>query len=167
VQLANIRAGRAQLETEPVLVAQLIAHAIDATRPQAPRREFRTELEPRLLAEADPTRIDQVIRNLLVNAVKYSPDDTPIEIRANRNGPMLEIGVRDYGAGIADAELPRVVDRFHRSEHWNRSTTPGMGLGLYLARHVVDAHGGNIWIERPDTGGTRMVFSLPAVDAED
>ena len=63
----------------------------------------------------------------------------------------------------ADSELLAVFDRFHRSEHWKTSSTPGMGLGLDLAKHVIDAHGGDIWAELPEDGGTRQMFTVPAI----
>lgn len=166
VQLANIRAGRVHMETEPVLVGSLVDQAIGATRILAPNRAFRTDVEPRLLAEADDSRIDQVLRNLLHNALKYSPDGTSIDVRARRTGDMIEIAVRDHGPGIDETELPFVFERFHRSQHWRTSNTPGMGLGLYLAQHVIEAHGGSIWIERPEDGGTRVLFTIPAIEDE-
>jgi signal transduction histidine kinase len=163
VQLANIRAGRLRMESEPVHVGRLLDGAVAAMRQLAPEREFAVEVEPRLLAEADAGRIDQVLRNLLHNAVKYSPAGTPIEVSAHRDGDMLEFGVRDHGPGISNADLALVFERFERTEEARRSNAPGMGLGLYLARHVIEAHGGRIWIERPSDGGTRVLFTLPAV----
>jgi signal transduction histidine kinase len=144
-----------------VHVGRLIDAAVAATRQLAPQRQFQIEAEPALLAEADPLRIDQVLRNLLHNAVKYSPSDTPIEVSARRAEDMLAFGVRDHGPGIADADLALVFERFQRTEGARRGNTPGMGLGLYLSRHVIEAHGGQIWIERPEDGGTHVRFTLP------
>ncbi|MBX6341419.1 MAG: sensor histidine kinase, partial [Thermomicrobiaceae bacterium] len=105
-----------------------------------------------------------VLRNLLLNAIKYTPDGTPIEVTARRAGPEVEIGVRDAGPGIDEADLPHVFERFRRGSRAQASGRDGMGLGLYLSRHLVEAHGGRIWAERPEGGGARFAFTLPAID---
>lgn len=163
VQLSNIRAGRHVLETEPILVRSLIGHSVDAERQLVEDREFRASVEPGLMFDADPDWIDQVIRNLIHNAVKYTPAGLPIEVQARGRDGWVEVAVRDYGPGIDEADLPYVFERFHRASSARRSNAPGMGLGLYLARVVVEAHGGNIWIERPEDGGLRVVFLVPAL----
>jgi PAS domain S-box-containing protein len=166
VQLANIRAGRMRMETEPVHVRIVIERAVAGIQHLAPQRRFEIEFAPNLLAEADPARIDQVIRNLLHNAIKYSPDDAPIDVSASAEGGMIRIEVRDHGPGIDSADIPGLFDRFSRSDRAIASGTPGLGLGLYLSQHVIHAHGGRIWVECPDDGGTRFVFTLPAIDDE-
>jgi PAS domain S-box-containing protein len=167
VHLANIRAGRHVLETEPVLVRSLVQHAVDAERQLAPDRAFSVDIEPGLLASADPGRLDQVVRNIIHNAVKYSPAGTPVDVTARREDGMVVISVRDYGPGISDEDMLSVFERFHRTDGAKRSNTPGMGLGLYLARIVIEAHGGRVWIERPEGGGARVVFTVPTIDDDD
>jgi signal transduction histidine kinase len=164
VQLANVRAGRMPMETEPVLIQRMLDGAVAAIHQFAPEREVTVSVEPMLLAEADPDRIDQVVRNLLHNAIKYAPADRPIEVTAERSGAMVRVGVRDYGPGIDAADLPRLFDRFSRTSGAISSGAPGMGLGLYLSRHVIEAHGGEISIEQPDGGGTCVWFTIPAVE---
>lgn len=167
VQLSNIRAGRHVLETEPVLVRSLVRHSVDAERQLAEDREFRVDVERGLMVEADPDWIDQVIRNLVHNAVKYTPSGLPIDVSARARDGWAEIAVRDYGPGIDEADLPYVFERFHRAASARRSNAPGMGLGLYLARVVIEAHGGQIWIERPEDGGLRVVFLVPALKGDE
>ncbi len=167
VQLTNIRAGRMRMETEPVHVRRLIVGAVDAMQRVAPGRVITLDIEPELLAEADPERIDQVVRNLLHNAIKYSPGATPIDVTAKRHENMVVIDVRDYGPGIDTSDLPDLFDRFSRASSAIDSGVPGMGLGLYLSRHVVEAHGGSIWVEHPEDGGTRMLFTIPAIVDDD
>lgn len=166
VQLANVRAGRLALSTEPVAVARLIERSISATRQVAADREFVIDVETDLLADADGDRIDQVLRNLLHNAAKYSPEDSAIEVSARGIGKMVEFAVRDHGTGIEESELPNLFERFRRTRSAQQSSKPGMGLGLYLCRHVIEAHGGEIHIELPDDGGTRVVFTVPALAAD-
>lgn len=167
VQLSNIRAGRHVLKTEPVLVRSLVRHSVAAEAQLVEDREFRTVIEPGLMLDADPDWIDQVIRNLVHNAVKYTPAGLPIVVEARGRDGWVELAVRDYGPGIDEADLPYVFERFHRAARARRSNAPGMGLGLYLARVVVEAHGGRIWIERPDDGGIRVVFLVPAISDDD
>ena len=167
VQLSNIRAGRHPLETEPTLVRSLVQHSVDAERQLAEDRAFSTSSEPGLMLDADPDWIDQVLRNLIHNAVKYTPAGLPIEVLARARGEWVEFAVRDYGPGIDEDDLPLVFERFHRAASARRSNAPGMGLGLYLARVVVEAHGGRIWIERPEDGGLRVVFIIPALTGDE
>lgn len=166
VQLANIRAGRRRMEQEPVQVERLIQRAIAAVSRLTDDRSvtLRTELE--LIAEVDADRIEQVVTNLLHNAVKYSPPGTPVDVTAFRQGHEIVIGVRDYGSGIDAEDLPYIFDRFRRTASAEAGAAPGMGLGLYLSRHVVEVHGGRIWVEQPEGAGTRICFSVPALDAE-
>lgn len=163
VQLANIRAGRLGMDTEPIHVGAVIERAVKAMRELAPDRPFAVNVDRDLLAIGDAGRIDQVVRNLLQNAVKYAPPGCPIEVNASREDGMVVVAVRDHGPGIADEDLPFVFDRFRRGSRAAHTSTAGMGLGLYLSKHLVEAQGGRIWIERPNDGGTRVLFSLPRI----
>lgn len=163
VQLANIRAGRFGLDSEPIHVRTLIERAVAALRDSAPQHTFEVGVEPDLLALGDPSRIDQVIHNVLHNAIKYAPGATPIEIRAARDNGMVVISVRDHGPGIDEDDLPFVFSRFERGRQVVLRHTSGLGLGLYLAKHLIEAHGGQIWIERPPDGGTCIHFTIPAI----
>lgn len=164
VQLANIRAGRFGMDSEPVHLRTLLQRAIDAMQEQDPEHPFVLDVERDLLALGDPGRLDQVVRNLLHNAIKYAPAGTPIEVRAARgdNGTVI-VSVRDHGPGIDEEDLPFVFERFQRGKQAVLRHTAGMGLGLYLSKHLIEAHGGQIWIERPPDGGTRIHFSVPAI----
>ncbi len=165
VQLANIRAGRFEMETEPVSVSMLINRAVAAVQESAPDREFKVEIDRTLLVEGDFSRLDQVVRNLLHNAVKYAPGRSPIEVTASAENEVATIAVRDYGPGIDPDDLPHVFERFRRGARAAASQRAGMGLGLYLCKHLVEAHGGRIWIERPSFGGgSRVCFTVPLVE---
>ena len=167
VQLANIRAGRFAMETEPVPVFMLVSNAIKAVKESAPQREFRMDVDRELLVEGDYSRLDQVIRNLLHNAVKYAPDGSPIDVSAGHDRDLATISVRDYGPGIDTEDLPNVFGRFQRGARAVAGHRSGMGLGLYLSKHLVEAHGGRIWIERPpEGGGARVCFTVPLVEED-
>ena len=166
VQLANIRAGRYVMETEPLHMRLVIERAVTATRAASPGRQFDVSVEPNLFAEADPISVDQVLLNLLRNAIKYTPPGSRVEVSARRLHGMIEVAVRDHGPGISDEDLPYVFERFRRGSASQRSRVEGMGVGLYLAKNLVEAHGGAIQADRPADGGTLFSFTLPML-AED
>jgi signal transduction histidine kinase len=113
--------------------------------------------------EVDPGRIGQVLENIVANALKYAPEETPVVIGASVEGNWLLVTVDDDGIGIPESERRLVLEPFHRAGNVRESRIPGTGLGLYICRRLIDAHGGELRIlDRPDgRGGTRIAFSLP------
>jgi len=109
---------------------------------------------------ADEDRLGQVLSNLLSNAIKYSPDGGEIRLSGQVRADQMIICVQDDGPGIAPGDIPHIFDRFYRAEEAGR-TTKGAGLGLYLTRAIVEAHGGRIWVEPRPGDGARICFSLP------
>ncbi len=108
---------------------------------------------------ADETRIEQVLSNLISNAIKYAPGGE-IRIGGQTLPDQVVICVRDEGPGIATGDLPHIFDRFYRAQEASRKTK-GAGLGLYLARAIIEAHGGRMWADARTEKGTRICFSLP------
>jgi signal transduction histidine kinase len=115
--------------------------------------------------DVDAGRIGRVLENLVGNALKYAPDGSPVAISAWVEGESLMASVDDEGVGIPEAERGLVLEPFHRAWNVRESRIPGTGLGLYICRRLVEAHGGRLWIgDRPDgRPGTRVAFSLPLV----
>lgn len=118
-----------------------------------------------VIAHVDAIRIEQVIRNLLENAVKYSPAGGPVVVdvgldRAADGAGVVVIAVRDHGVGIAPEKRDRIFDRFYQAHEG--AGLSGMGLGLFLSREIVELHGGRIRAEFPADGGARFVVELPA-----
>src|SRR5262249_34270273 len=141
----------------------LIPGGAERLRPQVDRAGLRLVIDvpPDLpLVLADRARIEQVLINLIHNAIKFTPAGT-ITVAARADGAVLHVSVEDTGVGIPEADLPRVFERFYKTDRARRSE--GTGLGLAIAKHVVQAHGGTISVtSRPGQGAT-FEFTLPLV----
>ena len=161
VAMARIEAGKLHLEKQPVPVYDLVSSALAAVPPDG--RAWRLNISDRLpMADADPEFAAQVVRQLAENAVKYSPPGSPVGISAERRGGKIVIGVSDRGPGIADNERARIFDRFFRGRR-HRFDTKGTGMGLAIAKGIVEAHGGRIWVESEAGQGSVFYFSLPII----
>jgi signal transduction histidine kinase len=161
LSLTAIRAGRLEPATEPVLVEPLARRVAREVGGRSPNHAFVVAVAAGLPpVEADPGLLAQVLRNLFENAVKYSPGGGEIRISGRRDGEQVEIRVTDQGSGIAAEHVPHVFERFRRPGA--DPTVRGMGLGLYLSRHLVEAQGGRIAAESPGPGlGATFSVVLP------
>jgi signal transduction histidine kinase len=118
------------------------------------------------LSVCDPARLQQVVSNLLSNADKYSPPESPVAVSVRRVGETVEFTVRDHGAGIPEESREAVFEPFHRlGDHMTRGV-PGTGLGLHIARRLVEAMGGLIWVDDASDGGAAFHVTLPALAAD-
>jgi two-component system sensor histidine kinase KdpD len=161
MDLAKIRAGALTPVSEPAAIDELVHVALGRMRPHLGDVQVRLNLRPDLPdVFVDPVQIDQVLTNVLENAVLHSPPGGEVVISAAPYREMVEIRVIDRGSGIAEADRERVFDAFYRGGA--APERPGSGLGLAIARAVVVAHGGRIRIEGTPGGGTSVVFELPA-----
>jgi two-component system, OmpR family, sensor histidine kinase MprB len=147
------RDGEREQEVEPVRLDLLVADTVGRARRLHPGREIRVELEETVL-DGSPRRLDRAVSNLLDNAEKWSPPDTPIDVTL-RHRRLL---VRDRGPGIEPEDLPRVFDRFYRAR--SARGRPGSGLGLAIVRHVAEAHGGSVVARNAADGGAELCLSL-------
>jgi two-component system phosphate regulon sensor histidine kinase PhoR len=109
----------------------------------------------------DPLKITQVCENLLDNALKYTPRGSHIEVRLRRNGSEVAVCVRDDGPGIPEADLPHLFERFYRVDKGRSREKGGTGLGLSIVKHIVQLHGGRVWVESQLGQGTSFYFTLP------
>ena len=153
----RIQAGGLVLEVEEADLSRLLRDIADDVRTLSDRHTIVVNAPEELSVRVDALRLEQVIRNLLDNAVKFMPDGGQIDVNLVRTSSTAVISVRDRGVGVAPEHQPRLFDRFYQA-HANRS---GMGLGLYISRQIVERHGGTIYAETPEDGGTRFVISLP------
>ncbi|MBN2118715.1 MAG: HAMP domain-containing histidine kinase [Anaerolineales bacterium] len=160
--LALAESGALHLKREPTNLMELMRDAISGLESQAKEKDIRIEmsLESEEEANIDPQRVREVLTNLLSNALRYTPRGGEINVRLTEAGAGGErsatISVEDNGPGIEAADLPHVFERFYKS-----SDSGGMGLGLSIAKYLVEAHGGKIWAESEVGKGTKISFSLP------
>jgi signal transduction histidine kinase len=162
-ELFLAEAGHLKLERQPVALADIVDRAVEAVRPRAEAEEIRlqVDLPEDLLVGVDPQRIGQVLRNLLENALLHTLPGGEIAVAARTEGQWVEVSVRDTGSGIAAEDLPYVFERFYRADKSRSRATGGAGLGLAIARQLVEAHGGRIWVESTQGEGTTFTFALP------
>jgi two-component system sensor histidine kinase KdpD len=161
VAMARIEAGKLHLEKQPISAADLIGEAT---------AELATALKGHPLsihapadlpaAEGDPEFVQQVLKQILGNALKYSPAASPIVISAQQNGAKIVIGVADRGPGVDENERPLIFEKFFRGRR-HRFDTQGTGMGLAIAKGIVEAHGERIWVESERGQGSAFYFSLP------
>jgi signal transduction histidine kinase/CheY-like chemotaxis protein len=162
LDLAKIEAGRLDLKTEPLDVAELIAQTVDTVRPLAVGNSLELTVHvPPLTVQADRIRFRQILYNLLSNAIKFTPEQGRIEVTAATAGPDVLITVADSGVGISPAEQEQVFERF-RQVGDPVARHVGTGLGLALTKRLVEAHGGAVRVESEVGRGSRFTVRLPA-----
>ncbi|OGN94632.1 MAG: hypothetical protein A2Y89_05335 [Chloroflexi bacterium RBG_13_51_18] len=160
--ILNNKSEALAIKSEPISSYTMITKAIDSVQTIAQQKKnlISHNLVPDLPEiNADAFRIKQVITNLLTNAIKFSPENRPIFVKAGMRGNELLVQVIDYGIGIPKGELSAIFNKNYRAE--NHGDIDGKGLGLYICRQIIKAHGGNIWAESVEGEGSTFCFSLP------
>ena len=165
LDIARVVSGNLRLDLRPVDLAQVVEKALDAMHPSAEAKSIAVTSDldrPVEMAAGDPDRLQQVVSNLLSNAVKFTPEGGSVEVWLKREGATARITVRDSGRGISPAFLPHVFERFRQGEEGPGRRQGGLGLGLAIARHLVERHGGTIRVESlGEDQGTTFTVSLP------
>ncbi len=166
-ELAQIDAGGVELQREAASLSDLISDTLGAFAARAVARnlsltgEVSPDIDPVWMS---PGKISRVFRNLIENAIRFTPAGGAIHVRAGMEHASVVVAVSDTGSGIPAEDLPHVFDRFYRGEK-SRSregyVSGGAGLGLAIAKGIIEAHGGRIWVESAVGRGTVMKFSLP------
>jgi signal transduction histidine kinase len=162
-ELSRLQAGEIAWSIEQVRLDELVGETVDAMRVQADARhvQVRTELPADLRpARADPEKLQRVLFNLIQNAIRHTPADGSVVVRAAPAGDAVEIEVADTGSGISAADRERIFEPFFRGGEQAARPRDGAGLGLAISRAIVEAHGGRIWLEDAQDG-TRVRFSIP------
>ncbi len=163
LKLSRIEAGRLELESRPVSVAALVNGCVETARLKAESKGLRLTVglpEDLPAVRGDAVQLGEVLQNLIDNALQYTPPGGRIDVTAYSNGHEVIFTVADTGIGIPEADLERIFERFYRVDAARSREAGGTGLGLSIARHIVDAHGGRIWVESAVGQGSRFRFSI-------
>jgi two-component system sensor histidine kinase KdpD len=162
IEMARIEAGKLHLEKQPAAVAELISGALADLAPAIGHRPVTVRVPDGLpAAEVDHEFAMQVVKHFVENALKYTPEGSPIDISAELKSGKIVIGVADRGPGIEENERARIFDKFFRGRR-HRFDTKGTGMGLAIAKGIVEAHGERIWVESEPGQGSAFYFSLAA-----
>jgi two-component system, OmpR family, phosphate regulon sensor histidine kinase PhoR len=164
LDLSKIESGTAQLLLDDVDLVRLARATAERLRLFAERQNLRIDMEvPERVSpvRGDEDRLGQVLVNLLHNAVKFSPNGGPIVVGVREEGGEIRVWVRDPGMGVPRADLARIFERFYKVDRARVRGRGGTGLGLSIARHVVESHGGQIWVESEEGSGSTFIFTVP------
>jgi signal transduction histidine kinase len=163
LDLSRLESGAVPLQRRSFALRPLLEDAAGETRLHTGDVEVAVTVDPPgATADGDPERVHQVVANLLDNAIRHSPAGGTVELRATRSRAAVTIEVCDQGPGISEEERSKVFERFYRADSARSSQDGGAGLGLAIARWIVDLHGGDIRVEAGQPHGCRMVVVLPA-----
>jgi signal transduction histidine kinase len=164
-EMGRLDAGRTlRVDVRSVELATLLREACEALHIQAGAKQQEVSCDlpaPPIAVSADPDRICQVLGNLIGNAIKFTPRGGRIVLAARREGREVRVSVTDQGPGIPEADLPRVFEPYWQAQGTARL---GAGIGLKIAKGLVEAHGGRIWVESKMGEGTTFSFTLPVAD---
>jgi two-component system phosphate regulon sensor histidine kinase PhoR len=161
-ELSRIESGEAPLQKRHINIANAIEHAVDRLKAQSDRAGLNldTNIPPTLpKVMVDEARVEQVLVNLIHNAIKFTPSGGRISISAKVRDNDILVSVADTGVGIPADDLPRIFERFYKAD--KSRSGGGTGLGLAIAKHIVEAHGGRIWAESVEGKGSTFNFTLP------
>lgn len=167
LELSRIESGQVPFRLQATAVSDLLLTPMDRLRPQAQRKRITMALNvtanlPPVLADAE--RVQRVVTNLLHNAVKFTPEGGKVTVSAghwSQDPGQIIISVKDSGVGIAAEEVPRIFERFYKSDRARTRNGGGTGLGLAISRHIVQAHQGRIWVTSSEGKGSTFSFILP------
>ena len=162
LDVSRIETGRLEIRRESIQWATFVRDVVHRHHTAVSDRRFHVNVpDDGKLVQGDRDRLEQVLGNLLENAVKYSPDGSEILVNVEDRDETIVTSVCDRGIGIPADEIGQVFERFHRGRQVSSTNYGGLGLGLYITKQIVERHGGNIWVESREGSGTSFFFSLP------
>jgi two-component system, chemotaxis family, CheB/CheR fusion protein len=167
LDVGRLQTGKLTLTLEPMDLVASVRQIVEAVQlgTTSNTLTFEAQDDRPLRITGDATRVEQVLANLLTNAIQHAPRSEQIDVRLREVEGTAELRVQDYGPGIPAADLPRLFTRFHRTAPASGEGRSGMGLGLYITREVVMAHGGTVMVESEEGKGTVFIVRFPLVDA--
>ena len=162
LDVSRIQSGRLALNYREVDLRQLVSDVVATAQTRSEQHDIRVHVPAAMAVRADPLRVEQVLVNLLDNAIKFSPAGGAIDVEVTSAEPeAVRLAVRDYGIGIAPEHRGHIFERFYQAGATVQHSV-GMGLGLFISRQIIELHGGRITAEFPEDGGTRFVVILPS-----
>jgi two-component system phosphate regulon sensor histidine kinase PhoR len=164
LKLARMDAGKLEVEFSPVSLTELIEGCAETTLLKASRKEIVLDIETPLglpPVRGDARLLREVLQNLLDNAIQYTPSGGKIHVKATAGAREAVVTVSDTGIGIPLADQERIFERFYRVDDARSREAGGTGLGLSIAKHIVEAHGGRLWVESAVGSGSRFSFTIP------
>ena len=163
--ISELESGRIKMNLQPVQLRPLVGRVLEDLKTQARARKVTLTNEvPELAAQADAERLQQVLGNLVGNAIKYGRSEGHVVVGGQSvNGGTIELHVEDDGPGIPSESLERVFERFYRVDKARSREQGGTGLGLSIVKHIVQSHGGKVWVRSDPGRGASFFFTLPAV----
>jgi two-component system phosphate regulon sensor histidine kinase PhoR len=162
LELSRIESGRVPLDLKPTQAWMILTPAVERLRLQSERAGLAVAVdcpEDLPFVMADPNRLEQVVVNLLHNAIKFTPNGGRIDVCARPTTGAVIFSVQDTGIGITENDLPRIFERFFKADR--ARSGGGTGLGLAISRRLVEAHGGKLWVESIEGSGSTFYFSIP------
>ena len=167
LDVSRIETGRLEIRRDPIDWTTFVRQIVQRHHTAVSDRRFHVSMpDAKKVVVGDRDRLEQVIGNLLENAVKYSPDGSEIFVSVEDRGDQVVTSVADRGMGIPPDELNQVFERFHRGRQVSSTNYGGLGLGLYITKQIVERHGGSIWVESREGQGTTFYFALPATTVD-
>jgi signal transduction histidine kinase len=161
LDVSRLQQGRVEMRLAQIELAEVVREVGERMLLLSKGHEIDTRIEGVAPIVADRDRIEQVLENLVGNAIKYSPENGRIEMSLRVNGANAVISVRDHGIGVAPGEVEKIFGLFYRSPDPRADHVGGLGLGLYISREIVSRHHGRLWAERNADAGTTFYVTLP------
>lgn len=162
LDVSRIETGRLEIRREDINWASFVRSVVERHRTANPERRFQLRLrDDDIDVEGDRDRLEQVLGNLIENAVKYSPEGSDVIVEVEPDGNRVITSITDRGIGIPNDELAQVFERFHRGRHVSSTNYGGLGLGLYISKQIVERHNGAIWVDSRQGEGTTFFFAIP------
>lgn len=163
--VSHIETNQLQLQRQRVALEVLVGALVEEQQAKSPERTIALAVHgPVPPVEADPVRIEQLLSNLIANALKYSETGSRVDVELHVVDREVRVSVTNRGAGISAEDLPRIFERNYRTARARANETPGLGLGLYVSKGIIEAHGGRIWAESRPGETTTLQFALPVLE---